>query len=300
MTIAVAYRPDVQSQSLMEWVLRIMANLLRPDELGPAEAAYRAVAAIARGPRARTRLGATWCRGRSRPQAWWPTRGRTRRAGGRSGGGRRPRRVRRAERPGCDAVVPGALWRRQPQRVGDVGVEAGCDELHERAIALVGDHRIGGRPAGMSVNATSSPWSGLGSPSPGRTTTRTTAAAALASATAAHTEQPTHATLGCDTGDDAVAELGRRLLVAVDRRVRVRGERHRRDREQRVGLAPAGGAGRQVGPQDGFPVRRDLGHQPASQVGLPLVARDGVVSHRATPRPRARCAWLGCRSTRGS
>ena len=28
----------------MEWVLRIMANLLRPDELGPAEAAYRAVA----------------------------------------------------------------------------------------------------------------------------------------------------------------------------------------------------------------------------------------------------------------
>jgi len=24
----------------MEWVLRIMANLMRPDELGPAEAAY--------------------------------------------------------------------------------------------------------------------------------------------------------------------------------------------------------------------------------------------------------------------
>ncbi len=36
------------SRSLMEWVLRIMANLLRPDELGPAEAAYRALAAIAR------------------------------------------------------------------------------------------------------------------------------------------------------------------------------------------------------------------------------------------------------------
>ncbi|HUZ21778.1 MAG TPA: geranylgeranyl reductase family protein [Acidimicrobiales bacterium] len=35
------------SRSLMEWVLRIMANLLRPDELGPAEAAYRALAAIA-------------------------------------------------------------------------------------------------------------------------------------------------------------------------------------------------------------------------------------------------------------
>jgi len=38
----------VQSRSLMEWVLRIMANLLRPDELGPAEAAYKAVATIAR------------------------------------------------------------------------------------------------------------------------------------------------------------------------------------------------------------------------------------------------------------
>jgi geranylgeranyl reductase family protein len=38
----------MRSRSLMEWVLRIMANLLRPDELGPAEAAYRAVAAMAR------------------------------------------------------------------------------------------------------------------------------------------------------------------------------------------------------------------------------------------------------------
>ncbi|MEA2704556.1 MAG: menaquinone-9 beta-reductase, partial [Actinomycetota bacterium] len=38
----------MQSRSLMEWVLRIMANLLRPDELGAAEAAYRAVAALAR------------------------------------------------------------------------------------------------------------------------------------------------------------------------------------------------------------------------------------------------------------
>jgi hypothetical protein len=38
----------MQSRSLMEWVLRIMANLLREDELGPAEAAYRAVAAIVR------------------------------------------------------------------------------------------------------------------------------------------------------------------------------------------------------------------------------------------------------------
>jgi geranylgeranyl reductase family protein len=41
-------RLGVQSRSLMEWVLRIMANLLRPDELGPAEAAYRAVAQLAR------------------------------------------------------------------------------------------------------------------------------------------------------------------------------------------------------------------------------------------------------------
>ena len=47
-------RVGMQSQSLMEWVLRIMANLLRPDELGPAEAAYKAVAAIAEHrPRAR-------------------------------------------------------------------------------------------------------------------------------------------------------------------------------------------------------------------------------------------------------
>jgi geranylgeranyl reductase family protein len=39
-------RVGMQSRSLMEWVLRIMANLLRPDELGPAEAAYKAVAAL--------------------------------------------------------------------------------------------------------------------------------------------------------------------------------------------------------------------------------------------------------------
>ena len=38
----------MHSRTLMEWVLRIMANILRPDETGPAEAAYRAVAAIAR------------------------------------------------------------------------------------------------------------------------------------------------------------------------------------------------------------------------------------------------------------
>jgi geranylgeranyl reductase family protein len=38
----------MRSRTLMEWVLRIMANMLRPDELGPAEAAYRAVATLAR------------------------------------------------------------------------------------------------------------------------------------------------------------------------------------------------------------------------------------------------------------
>ena len=38
----------MQSRTLMEWVLRIMANLLREDELGPAEAAYRAIAQLVR------------------------------------------------------------------------------------------------------------------------------------------------------------------------------------------------------------------------------------------------------------
>jgi menaquinone-9 beta-reductase len=41
-------RVGMQSRTLMEWVLRIMANLLRPDELGPAELAYKAVAQIVR------------------------------------------------------------------------------------------------------------------------------------------------------------------------------------------------------------------------------------------------------------
>jgi len=41
-------RVGMQSRTLMEWVLRIMANLLREDELGPAEAAYKAVAALVR------------------------------------------------------------------------------------------------------------------------------------------------------------------------------------------------------------------------------------------------------------
>jgi menaquinone-9 beta-reductase len=38
----------MHSESLMSWILRIMANLLRPEETGPAEAAYRALALIAR------------------------------------------------------------------------------------------------------------------------------------------------------------------------------------------------------------------------------------------------------------
>jgi len=41
-------RVGMHSRTLMEWVLRIMANLLRPDEMGPAEAAYKAAAALAR------------------------------------------------------------------------------------------------------------------------------------------------------------------------------------------------------------------------------------------------------------
>jgi menaquinone-9 beta-reductase len=41
-------RVGMHSASLMEWVLRIMANLLRPDQVGPAEAAYKAAAALAR------------------------------------------------------------------------------------------------------------------------------------------------------------------------------------------------------------------------------------------------------------
>ncbi len=34
----------MRSRTLMAWVMYIMANVLRPDEIGPAEAAYRAVA----------------------------------------------------------------------------------------------------------------------------------------------------------------------------------------------------------------------------------------------------------------
>lgn len=41
-------RVGLHSRTLMEWVLRIMANLLRPDELGPAEAAYKMASTIVR------------------------------------------------------------------------------------------------------------------------------------------------------------------------------------------------------------------------------------------------------------
>ncbi|HEX7097313.1 MAG TPA: geranylgeranyl reductase family protein [Acidimicrobiales bacterium] len=41
-------RVGMQSHTLMEWALRIMANLLRPDQLGPAEAAYKAIATVVR------------------------------------------------------------------------------------------------------------------------------------------------------------------------------------------------------------------------------------------------------------
>ena len=36
-------RVGMHSATLMEWVLRIMSNMLRPDELGPAEAAYKLI-----------------------------------------------------------------------------------------------------------------------------------------------------------------------------------------------------------------------------------------------------------------
>ena len=44
-------RVGMHNRTLMEWVLRIMANLMRPDEIGPAEAAYKLVAQIVKvGP----------------------------------------------------------------------------------------------------------------------------------------------------------------------------------------------------------------------------------------------------------
>ena len=39
----------MHSRPLMEWLLRIMSNMLRPDEVGPAEAAYKALVALSKG-----------------------------------------------------------------------------------------------------------------------------------------------------------------------------------------------------------------------------------------------------------
>jgi hypothetical protein len=40
------------SRTLMEWVLRIMSNMLRDDERGPAERAYEAISKLAKEPAA--------------------------------------------------------------------------------------------------------------------------------------------------------------------------------------------------------------------------------------------------------
>jgi len=44
----ICVRSGMHSRSVMEWLLRIMANLVRPDEIGPAEAAYRVLCTIGR------------------------------------------------------------------------------------------------------------------------------------------------------------------------------------------------------------------------------------------------------------
>jgi len=41
-------RVGMHSRTLMDWVLRIMANLLQPDEIGPAEAVYKMASVLAR------------------------------------------------------------------------------------------------------------------------------------------------------------------------------------------------------------------------------------------------------------
>ena len=41
-------RVGMRSRPLMEWALRIMANLLRDEERGTAEAAYSAIAGVVR------------------------------------------------------------------------------------------------------------------------------------------------------------------------------------------------------------------------------------------------------------
>ena len=44
----VCVNTGMYGRPIMEWLLRIMANLLQPEELGPAEAVYKAVIALAR------------------------------------------------------------------------------------------------------------------------------------------------------------------------------------------------------------------------------------------------------------
>jgi menaquinone-9 beta-reductase len=46
--MALCVGTGMYSESLMSWIFRIMANLIRPDEIGPAEAAYRVLASIAK------------------------------------------------------------------------------------------------------------------------------------------------------------------------------------------------------------------------------------------------------------
>jgi hypothetical protein len=38
----------MRSQPLMEWALRVMANLMREEDAGMAEATYRAISAVVR------------------------------------------------------------------------------------------------------------------------------------------------------------------------------------------------------------------------------------------------------------
>ena len=48
----------MQSRTFMEWALRIMANLLRPDELKPPELAYAVMKGLAKAlPDAKARVG---------------------------------------------------------------------------------------------------------------------------------------------------------------------------------------------------------------------------------------------------
>ncbi len=66
----------MHSRPLMEWLLRIMSNMLRPDEMGPAEAAYKALAAMAKGqdrPRSSVKLGPARLRRGSSGEAARPT-----------------------------------------------------------------------------------------------------------------------------------------------------------------------------------------------------------------------------------